>query len=184
MIDLNDMAKKMLEVAKIRDPATNQMRMLKHCATEVAEATAVYASTTCCDDISRPVCDEGFASELADIISCALIISALHNLDINAALQKCYRKNVERAKSKPIDVIDEMALWQEVSKREFRKELEKHKNCGNCIYYLTKDRNEDKCTEYHHDRTKDRGICALYDQLRGIPKTEGGCRKWRYDNEQ
>lgn len=99
-IGLNEMARKMLEVAKKRDPSTSPIKLLKHCATEVVEATEVFIRTLYCSEDSLYRHREEFASELADVISCVLIISAHENLDINAALQKCYKKNLARAEGK------------------------------------------------------------------------------------
>ena len=40
---------------------------------------------------------ERFASELADVICCILIISANENIDIEEAVCKCMLKNAKRA---------------------------------------------------------------------------------------
>lgn len=107
-VDLNELARKMLEAAEMRkrngaNVDTDTIKMLKHCATEVVEATEAFTVIKCLAN-SEPynALDyyEDFYSELADIMSCVLIICAKDGIDINDALQKCYRRNLARAEGK------------------------------------------------------------------------------------
>lgn len=112
MIDLNDLAYKMRNVAYVRktngaNVDTDTMAMLKHCASEVVEATEAYNTL---DSAINDNCEyerniielqEHFESELADIISCVLIICANEpTIDIEEALQKCFQKNLARAEGR------------------------------------------------------------------------------------
>lgn len=65
--------------------------LLKHTAGEVVEAMEAYADHLTAGSAS-------FASELADIITCVLIIARKENIDINQALLECLEKNENRAK--------------------------------------------------------------------------------------
>lgn len=103
MIELNDMAEKMLAVAQKRQSngafiKNDTLSILKHCATEVVEATEAYVR---CDNFISDGCsEEKFASELADIIACALIAAAIGEIDIEKVLNDCYEKNRNRAEGK------------------------------------------------------------------------------------
>lgn len=95
MIDLNELAKQTLANAEKRHAngariKTDTRSMLKHCATEVVEATEAYANRY---DFG----DGYFVSELADIICCALIIAGKENIDIEKAVLDCIEKNRKRA---------------------------------------------------------------------------------------
>ena len=107
MIDLNELSKVALATAEQRQKnggniRTDTMSMLKHCATEVVEAMeagtelAMYKSQW--DDnswLDKPRRD--FASELADIICCVLIIAGKEGIDIEQAVTDCVEKNHKRA---------------------------------------------------------------------------------------
>lgn len=56
------------------------------------------------------------------------------------------------------------------------------KTCGNCISYLTDEDDNGKVTDFHHDRDKDSGFCALRDLFYGVEKNEKPCKDWEYDN--
>ena len=83
MIDLDEMAENMFNVALQRQKnganiSTNPLTMLKHCATEVVEATEAYSRVKFLPQLNRNEQEiemESLAGELADIIACALIIS-------------------------------------------------------------------------------------------------------------
>ena len=112
MIDLNDLAYKMRNVAYARKMNggkvdADTMAMLKHCASEVVEATEAYNTLdTAINDnceYERNIIElqEHFESELADIIACILIICANEpTIDIENALQKCFEKNLARAEGR------------------------------------------------------------------------------------
>lgn len=112
MIDLNDLAYKMRNVAYVRktngaNVDTDTMAMLKHCASEVVEATEAYnilnSAINDNREYERNIIEEqeNFESELADIISCVLIICANEpTIDIEEALQKCFQKNLARAEGR------------------------------------------------------------------------------------
>jgi len=56
------------------------------------------------------------------------------------------------------------------------------KYCGNCISYLTDEDDNGKVTDFHHDRNKDSGFCALRDLFYNVEKDEKPCKDWEYDN--
>lgn len=126
MIELNGLARIMRNCAEARQKnganiTTDTRAMLKHCATEVIEATEAYSKYSeiknLADDINATdieekwesqeepdACEEYyqkskeyFSSELADIIACCLIIASGENIDIEQALNDCYEKNRKRA---------------------------------------------------------------------------------------
>lgn len=126
MIELNGLARIMRNCAEARQKnganiTTDTRGMLKHCATEVIEATEAYSKYSeiknLADDINATdieekwesqeepdACEEYyqkskeyFSSELADIIACCLIIASGENIDIEQALNDCYEKNRKRA---------------------------------------------------------------------------------------
>ena len=97
MFDLNELCKMAYENAKKREAkdgkvSTDTRQMLKHCATEVVEAAEAYNSFV--DGVANK---EIFASELADIICCVLIIAGKENIDMEYALTTCMEKNYMRA---------------------------------------------------------------------------------------
>lgn len=101
-IDLNQFAKEAYTSAKERQEnganiSVDTLKMLKHTATEVIEATEAYSieKYSAIDDEAGQ--KEKFASELADIIACVLIISHSERIDINEALVQCLYKNKKRA---------------------------------------------------------------------------------------
>lgn len=117
MIDLNHLCEVSLKNATQRmnngaNIDTETRKMLKHCATEVVEAADAWAeydfvrTVECEDDDSETsiVWQEEkkshFASELADIICCVLIIAGKEGIDIEDAVTKCIEKNRLRAEGK------------------------------------------------------------------------------------
>lgn len=108
MIDLNQMAENMFNVALQRQKnganiSINPLAMLKHCATEVVEATEAYSKVMYFPQLNRneqEIEKEHFAGELADIIACVLITSDNLGIDIEKALRECYEKNKARAEGK------------------------------------------------------------------------------------
>lgn len=112
MIDLNDLAHQMRCVAYVRQLQgasidVDTMAMLKHCASEVVEATEAYGSLDSAindnHEHERNIIEfqEHFESELADVIACILVICANEpTIDIEEALQKCFQKNLARAKGR------------------------------------------------------------------------------------
>lgn len=113
MIDLNKCAELALNNAIERQKNgakinARTLPMLKHCATEVIEATESYGYVAneiprTIDDIELPVEEMHlhnklhFASELADIICCVLIIAANENINIETCIRGCLEKNRKRA---------------------------------------------------------------------------------------
>ncbi len=103
MIDLNELCKVTLANAEKRKAnggniTTETRKMLKHCATEVVEATEAYFNYL--ESIygdSEEECEKWFSSELADIICCVLIIAGKENIDIEQAINNCVEKNRKRA---------------------------------------------------------------------------------------
>lgn len=98
MIDLNSLCKTAFEIAKARQENGSNVNvytpnMLKHCATEVVEATEAYTNST----IRYGSINQQFADELADIICCVLIIAGREEIDIEKAVNSCIEKNRKRA---------------------------------------------------------------------------------------
>lgn len=116
MLDINEFAEKSYQIALQRkangaNVFTTPSMVLKHCASEVVEATEAYF------DLEKkrallernPVVDgdivwrslqtevTNLEDELADIVCCACIVSAELNLDMAKALKRCQRKNQARA---------------------------------------------------------------------------------------
>lgn len=107
-MNLSDVSKNALDNA-IRRQANgakidcHTLPMLKHCAGEVVEAAQAYVDYAAALERNKETAEntaeaeEAFASELADIICCVLIISAEENIDIEEAVCKCMLKNAKRA---------------------------------------------------------------------------------------
>lgn len=116
MIELNECALAALDNAKLRQANGARIdfrtyTMLKHCATEVIEATESYGYVAneipgTYEDIDLPLEEmhernkSHFASELADIICCCLIIAANESIDIERSVFDCLYKNRKRAEGK------------------------------------------------------------------------------------
>lgn len=112
-MNLNEIVKASYETAKKRKEnganiSVKTRDMLKHCATEVVEAMEAYQKYRCApyfeegssiQDLNRKI--EGrkndFASELADIITCAAIIAHAEGIDLDKAVADCLEKNRKRA---------------------------------------------------------------------------------------
>ena len=103
MIDLNKLATEAYITAKKRELngafiQTEPMAILKHCATEVVEATEAF-----CDyrEALREALNndnlEMLENEIADIIVCCLIVSGYSMIDIEKALNRVMEKNRLRA---------------------------------------------------------------------------------------
>lgn len=98
MIDLNELCKVTLANATQRQKnggniKTDTLSMLKHCATEVVEATEAYTNST----VRYGSINQQFADELSDILCCVLIIAGKEEIDIEKALMSCIEKNRKRA---------------------------------------------------------------------------------------
>ena len=78
--------------AKDRKVSTDTRLMLKHTATEVVESAEAYNSWV--DGVANK---EIFASELADIVCCVLIIAGKEGIDMEYAHTACMEKNYKRA---------------------------------------------------------------------------------------
>ena len=97
MFDLNQLAVMAYENAAKREAkdgkvSTDTRLMLKHTATEVVESAEAYNSWV--DGVSNK---RIFASELADIVCCVLIIAGKEDIDMEYALTECMEKNYKRA---------------------------------------------------------------------------------------
>lgn len=125
-IDLNQFAEQAYLIAKKRQENGAKLscdtdKMLKHCAGEVIEATEAYTNyreiknlaedltatdldekwesqeePDVCEEYYKE-CESKFSSELADIITCVLIIAHNEGIDITGALVECTEKNNKRA---------------------------------------------------------------------------------------
>ena len=99
MIDLNKLSKEAYTVAKKREKngafiKTEPISILKHCAGEVMEATEAYC------DLAYELTSENeekFQNEVADIMTCCLIVSGYIKFDIESALNRVMEKNRLRA---------------------------------------------------------------------------------------
>ena len=94
MINLNDLAKQSLLLAKQRKLKTDVISTLKHCGGEVVEATEAFTKFNM---LGEKKDYKDFSSELADIIICALTASAVEDVNIEEALNEAMRKNARRA---------------------------------------------------------------------------------------
>lgn len=102
MIDLNKCActattisDKRAELGQFKNNST--LQTLKHCATEIVEATEAYLKYDAEKNAETKVkYKEMFAEEIADIVTCALTIAGKENFDIEYALQKVEQKNKMR----------------------------------------------------------------------------------------
>lgn len=99
MIDLNKLSTDAYIIAKKRELngakiKADTISMLKHCAGEVMEATEAY-----CDFVYEMTdeYEEKFQDEVADIMTCCLIISGYMKLDIELVLNRVMEKNRLRA---------------------------------------------------------------------------------------
>lgn len=96
MVDLNYISRIAFINAKKREKADKKsnsvdtIKMLQHTACEVIEATEAFA-------VKNMFGSEMFASELADIICCVLIIAGENKIDMEKALVDCLEKNRKRA---------------------------------------------------------------------------------------
>ena len=107
MIDLNKLASQAYIIAKKRELngafiQTEPIAILKHCATEVIEATEAFlnykeALNFIDDSVIVDECQQDFENEIADIIVCCLIISGYSMIDIEKALNRVMEKNRLRA---------------------------------------------------------------------------------------
>lgn len=106
-MNLNEVADNALENAKRREMNGANIKhdtqnMLKHCAGEVVEVTQAFTEydlfrQNVDDMVRKEEYKEGFASELAGIICCVLIVSANEGIDIEKAVSDCLQKNARRA---------------------------------------------------------------------------------------
>ena len=99
MFNLNELCVMAYENAAKREAkdgkvSTDTMKMLKHTATEVVEATEAYTDY---EYVDKSQYKRIFASELADIVCCVLIIAGKENIDMEYALTACMEKNYKRA---------------------------------------------------------------------------------------
>lgn len=101
MFNLNELCVMAYENASKREAkdgkvSTDTMQMLKHTATEVVEATEAY-NNYYLRDSELVDYKSSFASELADIVCCVLIIAGKESIDMEKALTECMEKNYYRA---------------------------------------------------------------------------------------
>lgn len=86
MIDLNEMKKQSLEIAKLRGQEVDVLSCLKHCSGEIVEATDAY--------VDRKI--NNLKSETADVIMCMLTLAERVGFDVEKALKDCLEKNRAR----------------------------------------------------------------------------------------
>lgn len=102
---LNKLAEEAYAIAEARkkngaNVNTDSISMLKHCATEVVEATEAYVrlENTLCDNEEIDRMYGEYEKELADIICCVLIICGKEEIDISKAIKEVMEKNRLRAR--------------------------------------------------------------------------------------
>lgn len=99
MSSLNNHAQVALKIAKKRSSKEgtklDSIELLKHAAGEVIEATEAYNNYF---NHGEDHYKKDLAGELADIITCTLIVAAMNRIDIEDALKICQIKNYNRAK--------------------------------------------------------------------------------------
>lgn len=99
MIDLNELAIHSYEVAQKRFSNNADLACLKHCATEVVEASFALDEVCTCNDVNcKKERFKEYVLELSDIIMCVLTICGKNNIDIEQALLACYNKNKDKVK--------------------------------------------------------------------------------------
>lgn len=101
-LSLNEIAKLSYENARKREEngghiSAKTQSMLKHCATEVVEATEAYSRLNFEKLVFSAETKRKFASELADIICCCTIIAGRERIDLDKAVADCLEKNRKRA---------------------------------------------------------------------------------------
>lgn len=101
-LSLNEIAKISYVNAKKREAngghiSIETSSMLKHCATEVIEATGTYSRLNFEKLVFSTENENKFASELADIICCCTIIAGREGIDLDKAVADCLEKNRKRA---------------------------------------------------------------------------------------
>ena len=95
MIDLNEIAQRNYETVLRRfDLEVDTELTLKHCATEVVEATIAYNEWSLLDNPKKH--KEAYENELADIILCVLTCAAEEHIDIEKAIQRKLDYNERR----------------------------------------------------------------------------------------
>lgn len=100
MIELNDTAYALFEYSLKREANGANIKvttpaLLKHCATEVVEATDAYRGF---EDMEKDVnAKQAFADELSDVVACVLIIAANEGIDMEDALHRNVTRNRRRA---------------------------------------------------------------------------------------
>ena len=57
------------------------------------------------------------------------------------------------------------------------------KTCGNCISYLIDENDNGNVTDFHHDRNKDSGFCAIRELFYIVQNDSKPCKNWVYDGE-
>lgn len=101
-LSLNEIAKLSYENARKREEngghiSAKTQSMLKHCATEVVEATEAYSRLNFEKLVFSAENKNKFASELADIICCCTIIAGREGIALDKAVADCLEKNRKRA---------------------------------------------------------------------------------------
>ena len=61
------------------------------------------------------------------------------------------------------------------------KQIKEH--CGNCVSFLTDEDEKGNLSEFHHDRNKEEGFCAMRDLFYNVKKNEKPCKSWVHDGE-
>ena len=98
MMNLNDIAEQAYILADKRELDTDVISTLKHCASEVVEATEAFTKlqSTPSPNMAKTYLEET-GLEIADIIICAFTASARLGIDIEEYINKVMQKNAQRA---------------------------------------------------------------------------------------
>ena len=56
-----------------------------------------------------------------------------------------------------------------------------NEHCGNCISFLTDEDEKGNVAEFHHDRNKESGFCAMKDLFYTVQNDSKPCESWVHD---
>lgn len=59
----------------------------------------------------------------------------------------------------------------------------KKKCCGNCMCYMTDVDTDGNLSDFHHDRKKESGFCAIRELFYIVQNDSKPCKNWVHDGE-
>lgn len=63
------------------------------------------------------------------------------------------------------------------------KEGSNKERCGNCILFLTDEDKDGNVVDFHHDRKKENGFCAIRELFYIVQNDSKPCKNWVHDGE-